>query len=164
MAQSLSEALPHVPPTSLLDPLTGLRGGPLLPHHPWFFTRHHAHYSTIRSGPRFQPWWHADQSTYTQTRLNAVASRLPRGLATVGTVEKTEGTPHEPRCGWLKNGNPPGWLRSIDKAIGCLVAIAIEYILGGIGGGNQAAFRFILAEHVFADRDSLIQPHLRLRQ
>ena len=26
----------------------------------------------------------------------------------MGTVEKIEGTPHEPRRGWLKNSNPPG--------------------------------------------------------
>jgi hypothetical protein len=26
----------------------------------------------------------------------------------MGTVEKIEQTPHEPRRGWLKNGNPPG--------------------------------------------------------
>lgn len=30
--------------------------------------------------------------------------------------------------------------------------------------GNQAALRFILAEHVFADRDSLKSSHLSLRQ
>jgi hypothetical protein len=32
-----------------------------------------------------------------------------------GTVEKTEGTPHEPRRGWLKNGNPPGDLSQVRR-------------------------------------------------
>lgn len=33
----------------------------------------------------------------------------------MGMVEKIEGTPHEPRRGWLKNGNPPGDLSQVRR-------------------------------------------------
>ena len=52
MAQSPSEVLPHVCPTSLLDSLAGIHMRPLLPHHSWSLTRHHPYRSTFRSGLR----------------------------------------------------------------------------------------------------------------
>ena len=33
----------------------------------------------------------------------------------VGIAEKIVGTPHEPRRGWLKNGNPPGDLSQVRR-------------------------------------------------
>jgi hypothetical protein len=32
-----------------------------------------------------------------------------------GMDQKIEETPHEPRCGWLKNGNPPGDLSQVRR-------------------------------------------------
>lgn len=36
-------------------------------------------------------------------------------LTTVGRDQKIGGTPHEPRRGWLKNGNPPGYLSRVRR-------------------------------------------------
>jgi hypothetical protein len=71
----------------------------------------------------------------------------------VGRDAEIEGTPHEPRRGWLKNGNPPGDLspvRRCGRRIGAeLPASAQRWQMercrlhGGLSTGPKSLARYL---------------------